>query len=87
MSSNAAVRFVASSEIREKLLSRLVNGPCTPSQLAGFEGKHVSHVSRALTELRMRGLVEPIMTDSRERFYRATDQGLAIYLALSRFAK
>ncbi len=78
------VAFVSGSEVRSKLLEHLVNGPMTPTELASLEGKHVSHVSRALSELRDRGLVEQTSTQSRERYYRATGQGMSIYLTLLR---
>ena len=79
--------FVANSNIRKKLLGQLSTGPKTPTELAIMEDKHVSHVSRALAELRVRGLVEPILGDSRERYYRVTNQGHAIYLIVSRIIK
>lgn len=78
------VAFVSGSEVRSKLLEHLVNGPMTPTELASLEGKHVSHVSRALAELRDRGLVEQTSTQSRERYYRATGQGMSLYLTLLR---
>jgi len=52
-----------------------------------MENKHVSHVSRALSELRVRGLVEPLNSESRERYYKVTLQGYAIYLIVSRIIK
>jgi DNA-binding transcriptional regulator GbsR (MarR family) len=57
----------------------------TPTELASIEKKHVSHVSRALAELRAEGLVEPIWTSSREKYYRATARGLSLsYQFISR---
>lgn len=79
--------FVASSDIRRRLLGQLTTGPKTPTELAVIEDKHVSHVSRALAELRMRGLVEPLNRESRERYYRVTNQGYAVYLIISRTIK
>jgi DNA-binding transcriptional ArsR family regulator len=76
--------FVASSQVRLKLLMRLTEESHTPSELASLEKKHVSHVSRALNELRQRGLVESIQSDSREKYYRATAQGYWVYTALVR---
>jgi DNA-binding transcriptional regulator GbsR (MarR family) len=70
--------FVSKSEVRSKVLIQLSRGPMTPTELASIEKKHVSHVSRALAELRAEGLVEPIWTSSRERYYRATDRGLIL---------
>jgi DNA-binding transcriptional regulator GbsR (MarR family) len=47
-----------------------------------MDGKHVSHVSRALAELRERGLVEQLSSASRERYYKATVQGMSIYTTM-----
>ncbi len=79
--------FVASSEMRKKLLLHLTRGPHTPSELASLESKHVSHVSRALKELRARGLVESSHSESRTRYYKATSQGNAIAYVLARIMK
>lgn len=70
--------FVSKSEVRSKVLIHLSRGPMTPTELASIEKKHVSHVSRALAELRAEGLVEPIWTSSKEKYYRATDRGLML---------
>ena len=56
--------------------------PMTPTELASIERKHVSHVSRALAELKAQGLVEPVFHQSRERYYRATHNGLSLYATL-----
>ena len=61
------------------MLEHLVNGPKTPTELASMDGKHVSHVSRALAELKEWGLVEQMSSASRERYYKATSQGMSIY--------
>ncbi len=79
--------FVLGSGIRIKLLSHLARRPRTPTELATLERKHVSHISRALTDLRAKGLVEYVPTGSRERFYRPTDRGYALYYALVRLAR
>ena len=79
--------FVSSSSVRSKLLEELVSGPKTPTELASTQGKHVSHVSRALAELRERGLVEQMSSASRERYYRATSQGMTIYTAMIKTMK
>jgi len=75
---------VSRSEVRSTVLVDISKGPRTPSELASIENKHVSHVSRALAELRAQGLVEPIYSDSREKYYRATERG---YLILATFTK
>lgn len=83
-SQGRAVAFVSGSSIRSKMLELLITGPKTPTELASIESKHVSHVSRALGELRDRGLVEQLHSRSRERYYRATGQGLSVYLIMLR---
>jgi predicted transcriptional regulator len=79
--------FVTSSSIRVKLLEHLTKEPMTPTELALLENKHVSHVSRALAELREQGLIEYIPNQSREKRYKATIQGLTIYASLLMTAK
>jgi DNA-binding transcriptional ArsR family regulator len=85
LTSSAA--FVSSSSVRSRLLEQLVGGPKTPTELASMEGKHVSHVSRALAELRERGLVEQMSSASRERYYRATSQGMTTYVSMIKTMK
>ena len=75
-------KLVDRSSIRKALLSRLISRPATPSELAAIEQKHVSHVSRALAEMRGMGLVEYASSGSRERYYRATVQGYMVFAAL-----
>ncbi len=58
-----------------RLLIDLFNGPRTPTELASIERKHLSQVSRALSELRKHGLVEVTPSGSRERYYRPTPDG------------
>ncbi len=78
------VSFVSKSEVRSKVLEDIVRVPRTPYELASIENKHVSHVSRALTELRMQGLVEPVSNNTRLKYYRATELG---YLMAATFTK
>ena len=77
------VRFVKGSVVRSRLLERLASRPHTPTELANMESKHISHVSRALTELREWGLVYATESDSREHYYRITSQGYAIAVTIS----
>jgi DNA-binding transcriptional ArsR family regulator len=86
-SSLRSAEFVSSSKVRLKLLVQLVTGPKSPSELAVIESKHISHVSRALSEMRSLGLVEYYRTESRERYYRVTSQGYAVYAALARLSR
>jgi predicted transcriptional regulator len=61
-----------------RLLYHLVVSPKTPTELASLEKKHLSEVSRTLRSLRDSGLVEYTDTGSRERYYRATEQGYVL---------
>jgi len=84
---NNAADYVSGSSIRSRLLEHLVTGPKTPTELASIENKHVSHVSRALAELKERGLVEQMSSASRERYYKATSQGMSIYSSMIKTMK
>ena len=79
----AVITYVGGSAIRSKLLQRLASKPHTPTELATIESKHISHVSRALVELRDWGLVSTTETGSREHFYRITSQGYAVAAAIA----
>ena len=83
----SSAEFVSSSRVRLKLLFHLITGPKSPSELASIERKHISHVSRALAEMRSRGLVEYWDNDSREHYYRVTSQGYAVFTILTRVVK
>jgi len=58
-----------------RILYYLVKSPKTPTEIANLENKHLSSVSRTLRELRSNGLVVYTDSGSRERYYRATQQG------------
>ncbi len=76
---SGATSFELKGDIRSRLLGHLANAPMTTTELAAVESKHLSHVSRALSELCAQGLVERVPHETRERKYRATDEGLALY--------
>jgi DNA-binding MarR family transcriptional regulator len=69
--------FVISSTYREGALTRLAASPATPSQIAADRQMDISHASRALGELRERGLVELLVPEERKkgRIYGLTDRG------------
>lgn len=75
------VSLVLASTYRTAILERLVDGPATPSQLATETGHSISHVSRALSELREEELVELLVSDDRKkgRVYGCTEQGAEIW--------
>ena len=78
------LRYILGSGTRLNLLSHLTRKPRTPTELAAIEKMHVSHVSRALAELRTKGLVEYELQGSRERLYKPTDRGLVLYYMILR---
>ncbi len=75
------VSFVLASTYRVAVLEHLVTGPATPSQLATDTEISISHVSRALGELREEALVELLVSDDRKkgRVYGITEQGTEIW--------
>lgn len=75
------VSFVISSDYRVAVLRRLANGPATPSQIAGETDHAISHVSRALGDLRNHGLVELLVSEERKkgRVYGLTERGEVIW--------
>ena len=76
MSGNEGMGLFLPDKLR--LLVDLFNGPRTPTELATLEKKHLSQVSRALRDLRKRGLVEVTKSGSRERYYRPTPVGYSM---------
>lgn len=75
------VSFVVASTYRTDTLKRLADGPGTPSQLATETGHSISHISRALSELREHDLIELLVSDDRRkgRVYGCTEQGSEIW--------
>jgi DNA-binding MarR family transcriptional regulator len=69
--------FVISSTYREATLTRLAASPATPSQIAADRDINITHVSRAVGELRERALVKLLVPEERRkgRIYGITDRG------------
>lgn len=78
------VGFVASSHYRTEVLDELTNGPATPTAISDACGHRLTHSSRALCELRDRGLVELLVPDDTKkgRIYGVTDDGRAVLQGL-----
>ncbi len=72
--------FVASSGYREKVLRSLAGQPKLPKQISLDTSVRIVHVSRALRELRERGLTECLtpQTKARGRVYGITVNGSAL---------
>lgn len=68
------VSFVIRSQYRVTVLERLIDGPATPSRIATYSEFSLSHISRALQELRERDLVELLVSEQQRmgRLYGAT---------------
>jgi DNA-binding MarR family transcriptional regulator len=75
------ISYVISSSYRVAVLERLSEGPSTPSQIASETGISISHVSRALGDLRDRSLVELLVSEDRKkgRVYGITDRGVEVW--------
>lgn len=69
--------FVIASDYRVDVLDTLADGPATPTGISSQAGYDISHVSRSLTELRERGLVDlAVPEDTRKgRIYEITEAG------------
>lgn len=69
--------FVVSSRYRVVTLERLETGPATPTQIASNAEVRITHISRALQELRERGMVDLLVSDDRKkgRVYGTTEEG------------
>ena len=62
-----AISYVISSRYRVVALTRLAEGPATPSQIATDADVGIAHVSRALQELQERDLVELLVSEDRKK--------------------
>jgi len=70
--------FVVASDYRRAVITALDDdGPATPTTLGERTGLAITHVSRTLTELRERDVVELLVPEERSkgRFYGLTDAG------------
>lgn len=76
-----AISYVISSRYRVVAMERLNEGPATPSQIASDADVGIAHVSRALQELRDRGLVTLLVSDERKkgRVYGLTEGGTQVW--------
>ncbi|WP_324758160.1 winged helix-turn-helix domain-containing protein [Haloarcula montana] len=74
------VSVVKSSSFRESAVRELAHGPATPSEIADGTPHDISHVSRALQEMRDAEIVELLVSEDRKkgRIYGLTDAGEAV---------
>lgn len=75
------VGYVVSSKYRVLVLQRLDESAAPPSTIAGDTDCTVSHISRALQELRERGLVDLLVPEERKkgRIYGITEEGRTVW--------
>lgn len=75
------IGYVISSRYRTLVMSRLADGPATPSKIAEDVDVVTTHISRALQELRDRSLVELLVPENRKkgRVYGLTQEGEEVW--------
>ena len=75
------ISFVIRSQYRVAVLERLMSGPATPSTIAAQADISISHVSRALSKLREKGLVELLVSEDQKkgRVYGITEKGEQVW--------
>lgn len=75
------VGYVISSTYRVNVLQRLADSPAPPSKISEDTNCATSHISRALSDLRERGLVTLLVPEDRKkgRIYGITDEGRAVW--------
>lgn len=71
------IGFIISSQYRVAVLRNLAEGPSTPSQISNDSGLAISHISRALTKLRDREMIELLVSEDQKkgRVYGITQHG------------
>lgn len=72
---------VIASQYRTAVLKRLAGSPAIPSKIAAQTGVDISHVSRALSQLREDDLVELLVAEERRkgRVYGITEEGADVW--------
>lgn len=75
------VGYIISSRYRVLVLERLIECPATPSRIASDSNSSITHVSRALQQLRERSHVELLVSEDRKkgRIYGITDEGRSVW--------
>ena len=75
------ISFVIRSQYRVAVLERLMSGPATPSTIASEADISISHVSRALSKLRERSLVDLLVSEEQKkgRVYGITEAGEEVW--------
>jgi len=75
----SVIGTVHSSKIKKRVLELLSSNPKTPIMLKSLTKYHISHISRALFELKELGLILCKNPNSRKgKFYDITEKGILI---------
>lgn len=77
--------YILSSKYRSQVLEHLAKaGQATPTHIAEEVNSHRPHISRALSELKDKGVVELRTSDARDvgRYYGLTEQGARVWTEL-----
>lgn len=79
------VGYIISSRYRVLVLKRLMEGPATPSLIAADSESSITHVSRALQQLREQSHVTLLVSEDRKkgRVYGITDEGRSVWETLA----
>ena len=76
--------IVKASEIKQSILSLLLNQPQTPKDISKILNKHPSQISRNLRYLEKKGLVKCLNPQLKKgRFYVTTEKGKGLMEKLS----
>lgn len=76
--------YVCGSRYRMAVVRTLERGPTAPSRIADGNDVALSHVGRALSELREKNLVHSHSDGSRSKLYTLTDRGERLVAVLDR---
>lgn len=75
--------YIIASKYRQDILAALINGPLCPTEVSKKTKYPQSHVSKNLSDLAKRGLIECINPNDRKgRLYSITNDGKKVYLQL-----
>lgn len=75
------VSFVIRSQYRVAVLEHLSDGPAVPSRIASHSDFSLSHISRAIQELRERDLIELLVSEQQKvgRLYGTTHRAEVVW--------
>lgn len=71
------IGYIVSSKYRVMVIKHLQSNPKTPTQISRSEKTQISHISRALQQLREKDLVELLVSEEQKkgRIYSTTGKG------------